>query len=254
MAKNDESHRKIKSDLTLLSIVTALKNSGGMTITELAGELDLAKSTVYAHVHTLADEGYLIKEDNEFRLSLRLLDLGGSVQTRYLNELIREKVDMLAIKTKERAQFVVEEEGVGVHLYCSYGADAVQTKVWVGRHFPLHISAAGKAILAHLSERRRNRILQEDPVAFTDHTVTDVDKLRRELQQIREDEYALNQQESTRGLRAVGVPVRDGNDGVIGAISVSGPTHRIKGDVLREELPDLLLGVVNEIELKLAFQ
>ena len=254
METNDKSHRRIKSDLTLLSIVTALKNSGGMTITELADELDLAKSTVYAHVHTLSDEGYLMKEDNEFRLSLRLLDLGGSVQTRHLNELIREKVDMLAIETKERVQFVVEEEGVGVHLYCSYGEDAVQTKVWVGRHFPLHISAAGKAILAHLPERRQDKILQKNPVAFTDHTVTDVNQLRQEFQQIRENEYALNQQESTRGLRAVGVPIKDENDGVIGAISVSGPTHRIKDDVLREELPDLLLGVANEIELKLAFQ
>jgi len=254
MPPNTGSPRKIKSDLTLINIITQLRNSDGMTITELADELDLAKSTIHAHVHTLTDEGYLIKEGNTFQLSLRLLDLGGSIQNRHLDELIREKVDMLAIETQERAQFVVEEQGFGVHLYCSYGENAVQTKVWVGRHFPLHISAAGKAILAYLPEERRESILQEDPIAFTDQTVTDTDELRDELQQIRDDQYALNQQESTRGLRAVGTPIRSEDDDVIGAISVSGPTHRIKGDVLHEELPNLLLGVVNEIELKLAFQ
>lgn len=254
MSSDTGPQRKIKSDLTLIELITLLRDAEGMTITELADELDLAKSTVHAHVHTLADEGYLIQNDNEFQLSLRLLDLGGSIQNRHLDELIREKVDMLAIETQERAQFVVEEQGLGVHLYCSYGENAVQTKVWVGRHFPLHISAAGKAILAHLPEERRESILQEEPVAFTEQTVTDPDKLRNELQQVREDQYALNQQESTRGLRAVGAPIRDEGDDVVGAISVSGPTNRIKGEVLHEDLPDLLLGVVNEIELKLAFR
>jgi len=254
MSSDTGSQRKIKSDLTLINLITLLRDSDGMTITELADELGLAKSTVHAHVHTLADEGYLVQEGNRFKLSLRLLDLGGSIQSRHLDELVREKVDMLAIETQERAQFVVEEQGLGVHLYCSYGENAVQTKVWVGRHFPLHISAAGKAILAHLSDEKRESILQREPVAFTEQTVTDTDRLREELQQVREDQYALNRQESTRGLRAVGAPIRDEENDVVGAISVSGPTHRIKGEVLHEELPDLLLGVVNEIELKMAFR
>lgn len=248
------SSRRVQSDLKLIRILDSLKGSDGKTITELADELGLAKSTVHAHVHTLADEGYLIQSGRRFHLSLRMLDFGGSVQERYLDELIRQKVDMLAIETQERAQFVVEEQGVGVHLYCSFGENAVQTNVWIGRHFPLHISAAGKAILAHLPEERRESILQTDPVAFTDHTITDVDELRNELAEIRENKYAINQQESTRGLRAIGVPIEHECEGVIGAISISGPIHRIEGDVLHEEMPSQLLGVTNEIELKLAFQ
>lgn len=254
MSTDTGSPRKVQSDLKLIGILNSLKNSEGKTITELADELDLAKSTVHAHVHTLADEGYLVQSDGKFLLSLRMLDFGGSVQERYLDELIRQKVDMLAFETQERAQFVVEEQGVGVHLYCSYGKNAVQTNVWIGRHFPLHISAAGKAILAYLPEERRESILRNDLVAFTDHTITDPDELRDELAEIRENKYAINQQESTRGLRAVGVPIEHESEGVIGAISISGPIHRIKGDVLHEEMPGHLLGVTNEIELKLAFQ
>lgn len=254
MSTDTGSPRKVQSDLKLIGILNTLKNSEGKTITELADELDLAKSTVHAHVHTLADEGYLVQSGGKFLLSLRMLDFGGSVQERYLDELIRQKVDTLAFETQERAQFVVEEQGVGVHLYCSYGKNAVQTNVWIGRHFPLHISAAGKAILAHLPEERRESILRNDLVAFTDHTITDPDELRDELAEIRENKYAINQQESTRGLRAVGVPIEHEREGVIGAISISGPIHRIKGDVLHEEMPSQLLGVTNEIELKLAFQ
>lgn len=246
--------RRIKSDITLLRILQALHGAGGRTITELADDLSLAKSTVHAHVHTLAEEGYLIEGEDGFELGLRMLDLGGTVQDRYLPELIRQKVDALALETEERAQFVVEENGVGVHLYCSYGQNAVQTNVWIGRHFPLHISAAGKAILAYLPEERRASILQGEHVAFTDHTITDTTAIRDELEEIRANEYAINQQESTRGLRAVGVPIIDSDEDILGAISISGPTHRIKGEVLHEEIPDLILGVANEIELKLAFQ
>jgi DNA-binding IclR family transcriptional regulator len=254
MGSEDGAPRRIKSDVTLLRILQSLQRSGGQTITELADELSLAKSTVHAHVHTLADEGYLIETENGFELGLRMLDLGGTVQDRYLPELVRQKVDALAIQTEERAQFVVEESGVGVHLYCSYGQHAVQTDVWIGRHFPLHISAAGKAILAHLPEDRREAILQGELVAFTEQTMTDAEDIRAELDEIRDNEYAINQQESTRGLRAVGVPITQSNDEILGAISIAGPTHRIKGNVLHEEIPDLILGVANEIELKLAFQ
>jgi DNA-binding IclR family transcriptional regulator len=254
MGTDEESPRRIKSDITLIRILRSLQRSGGMTITELAHDLDLAKSTVHAHVHTLAEEGYLVETERGFELGLRVLDLGGTVQDRYLPELIRQKVDKLAIETDERAQFVVESDGIGVHLYCSYGQNAVQTDVWIGRHFPLHISAAGKAILAYLPQERRESILQNDHVAFTEHTITDTDEIRAELEEIRTNEYAINQQESTRGLRAVGVPIRDSDEEILGAISISGPTHRIKGDVLHEEIPDLILGVANEIELKLTFQ
>jgi DNA-binding IclR family transcriptional regulator len=254
MGAENGAPRRIKSDITLLRILQALHGAGGRTITELADDLSLAKSTVHAHVHTLAEEGYLIEGEDGFELGLRMLDLGGTVQDRYLPELIRQKVDALALETEERAQFVVEENGVGVHLYCSYGQNAVQTNVWIGRHFPLHISAAGKAILAYLPEERRASILQGEHVAFTDHTITDTAAIRDELEEIRANEYAINQQESTRGLRAVGVPIIDSDEDILGAISISGPTHRIKGEVLHEEIPDLILGVANEIELKLAFQ
>lgn len=254
MGTGNGTRRQIKSDITLIRILRSLKRSGGMTITELSDELELAKSTVHAHVHTLAEEGLLVETDDGFELGLRFLDIGGVVQDRYLDELIREKVDLLAIEAEERAQFVIEENGLGIHLYCSYGANAVQTNVWIGRHFPLHISAAGKAILANLSKERRESILQGDQVAFTEQTKTDPEEIRTELEEVRANEYAINQQESTRGLRAVGVPIMKNDDKVLGAISVSGPTHRIKGEVLHEELPNLILGVANEIELKIAFQ
>lgn len=245
--------RKIKADITVVRLLESLKETEGKTITELADELDLAKSTIHAHVQTLVEEGYLLRRDGKVCLGLKTLDLGGAVRTRYIDELIRNKVDLLAEETGERVQFVVEELGEGVYVYCAYGENAVQTDSRIGRRFPLHFSAAGKSILAHLPAERIDEVLSNELESPTEHTINNKEELYDELEEIRTNRFAINEQESTKGLRAVGAPIQTEDHGIFGAISVSGPTHRIKGDVLHDEIPNLLLGVTNEIELKLAY-
>ncbi|MFC6993423.1 IclR family transcriptional regulator C-terminal domain-containing protein [Haladaptatus sp. GCM10025707] len=89
--------------------------------------------------------------------------------------------------------------------------------------------------------------------AVTPYTIIDEDELFAELKQIRSQGYAFNREENLERLNAVGVPVRDPNDGVLGAMSVSGPSHRFKGQYFEQEIPDFMLGLANEIELNLAY-
>nr|WP_321169935.1 IclR family transcriptional regulator C-terminal domain-containing protein [Salinigranum rubrum] len=86
---------------------------------------------------------------------------------------------------------------------------------------------------------------------LTPHTITDHDEFFSQLDTIRERGYAFNDEESIQGLRAVGVPIRGKEHEILGALSVSGPTHRLKGDWYTEDIPDLLLGVSNELELNI---
>ena len=81
---------------------------------------------------------------------------------------------------------------------------------------------------------------------------TQLDQSRSELETIRERGYSFNLQENLEGLNAVGVPVK-GQNGVIGALSISGPSHRLKGDRLKSALPDLLMGEANELELNISY-
>jgi len=87
--------------------------------------------------------------------------------------------------------------------------------------------------------------------AVTDNTITDADELLEELEAVRQQGYAVNDEENLEGLRAIGASVT-GTQGVIGAISVSGPKPRMTGEWFREELPNILLGATNEIELNLS--
>jgi DNA-binding IclR family transcriptional regulator len=245
----------VKSDQRLLEILLGLKELDGAGVTELAEHLDLAKSTVHNHLSTLYDAKFVTKEGTEYHLGLRFLDLGEAARLhRTESDRIKRKVDSLADQTEERAQFIVEEHGFGVYLYRSRGEKAVSTDSRIGRHIPIHATAAGKAILANLPEERTQAILDDVELSpLTEHTITDYDELMEELETIRERGYATNIEESTTGLRAVGAPILRPDGSVVGAISISGPTHRLKGEIFEQEFPDLVMGATNEIELNISF-
>jgi len=102
----------------------------------------------------------VIQDGDEYRLSLRFLHLGQGVRTsRTAYQLVKEKVEWLADETGERSQFIVEEQGCGVYMFCELGTDGVQTDSEIGKRIPLHATAAGKAILctSGLPRRRDHR-------------------------------------------------------------------------------------------------
>ena len=243
----------VKSAGTLFEIVEHVKERDGTTVTETADELGYAKSTVHRHLSTLTDLGYVVEESDGYHVGLRFLDLGQKARTRRKGyEMAKEMVEEIASETGERAQFIVEEHGEGVYIHRAFGDRAVRTDPGIGSRIPLHATAAGKAILANMEATRRDEIIDRaDFEPITDSTITDRERLYDELDAVRERGYSFNRQENLAGLHAVGVAVRGRDEEIIGAISVSGPSHRLKGDWLERELPDLLLGTANELELNI---
>lgn len=257
MARNEVASESglVNSDRRLIRILTGLAELDGAGVTELAEHVGLPKSTVHNHLSTLHAEEFVSKDGTNYRLGLRFLDLGENARlNRTESDHIEGKVADLARQTEERVQFIVEEHGYGVYLYVSRGEKAVSTDSRIGRHIPLHATSAGKAILAHLPKERVSDIIDTIGLSrVTEHTLTDIEDLEAELEGVREKGYATNIQESTVGLGAVGAPILCPDKSVVGAISISGPTHRLKGEMFETTLPDLVRGATNEIELNISF-
>lgn len=236
-------------------IVELVKQLNGARVSQVAKELDMPRSTTHNYLGTLCEVGYLVKDGEEYRIGLQFLGLGGHAASRHPGyQLLRTKVNQIADETKERAQVIAEENGRGVYIYEMTGSNAVQTDVQIGKHVHLHTTSAGKSILAHLPEERLEQIIEYWGLPErTEHTITDEEELRDCLQNIRDRGYAFNDEERIQGQRAVGVPVLDEKNDIITALSVSGPKNRLKGDWFTEEIPDILLGIANEVELNLKF-
>lgn len=244
----------IKSVETSFRIVEHLMELDEATLTDLDAVLPHSKSTIYRHLATLVENEFVVKTGDTYRLGLRYLDIGGKLR----NDIngardIKPKIRELADKTEEVAQFHIEEHGYSVNIFREAGRHGVFTKVRVGKRQYMHQGSAGKAMLAHFPEEKVDRIVSRHGLRqATEHTIDDRETLFEELAEVRERGFAFNIQETAKGLRTVGVPLMTPDDEVLGACVVAGPSHRMKGDRFREEIPDLIQSVVNELELNLA--
>ena len=237
-------------------VISVLMREDGARVTEVAEALDIAPSTAHKYLATLYNERFLVKEGDEYQVGMRFLTVGSYAKHRNPDYGVATgKIRPLAEQTGERAQFVVPEHGRGIYIETVVSdSAAVMTDRRDGKIRYLHSSAAGKAILSQYTEAEVGAVIDRWGLpAETEQTITDAETLREELEAIEREGIAFNDEESIDGLRSVGAPVTDADGGVIGAISVSGPANRLKGETFREELPDTLLGIVNEIELTIAY-
>lgn len=238
-----------------LQLVDHLQEVGWADLAEITAEFDCAKSTIHRHLETLERAEYVVREGNEYALSLKFLEHGELARLREpAYELAAEKVNEVAAETNERAQFIVEEHGRGVYVHRATGEKAVDVNTHLGKRVPIHASAAGHAILSALPEAEVDAIVERHGLEpLTDRTITDRAALAEELDRVRERGYSVNDQGFVDGLRAVGVPIADGDGGVLGGLSVAGPINRFRNERFERELPSLLLGVANELELRIAY-
>ena len=245
----------MKTAQTTFRILEKLKERNEATVTELADEFDLSKSSVHNYLTTLESDGYVIKDGNAYSVGLKLLDLGGHARHRErIYEIAKQEVTNLAEETGELANLLVEQKGKGIYLHRARGDDAVMTDSYIGQAVYLHNTALGNAILAHLPRERVNEIVDEHGLPrSTENTITDRDELFDELDRVREAGVAFDDEARVKGLRCVAVPIVNNNDTVEGAISVSGPTSRFQADQFREELPAKLQSAANIIELNITY-
>lgn len=235
-------------------IIKHLKEEGGKTVTELADDFDMPPSTTQMYLNTLYTNDFIVKEEGRYKIGLQFLEYGTfSLWNEPIFPVIKPKIDELAEESGELAACFVEEEGEVVYIYGSEGDQAVRTDLSIGDRSKIHCTASGKAMLAHQPEDRINEIISKHGLrSKTEHTITDPQELRDELEKIRKQGYARSEQESVEGLNVVAAPVLI-HDEVVGAINLAGPATRFTSERFEEELPQLVKGVANEIELKLMY-
>ncbi|RQG99166.1 IclR family transcriptional regulator [Natrarchaeobius oligotrophus] len=246
------NHPVTTSQKTIRILETIFRKNGG-TLTELASELGMNKSTTHNHLSTLVDEELVVRDGAEYRLGLRLLELGGYARNQHtLYQQALPEIERLADQTGEIANLVVEEHGHAVYLACEAGAQAVNIEVYPGLRRPLQVTAAGKAILASLPAERIDEIIDRHGLpAKTSNSITTRDELTECLAEVRDRGIAFDDGEHIDGLRCVGAPIHDDDGDILGAVSVSGPASRMTDDRFYDEFPSIVNSTLNVIELNI---
>lgn len=204
-------------------------------VTEAAALLRRPKSTMSRWLSAMEATGFLERsaESGLYRVSMRMAAVGEMAkQATSLQRTARHALEQLTTATGETSNLVllVGHEGVNVesvdspHPILHMGA--------VGRRFPLHASAAGKALIAWLPEDALATLLPSQLEACTSFTITSHARLRENLAGVRERGYAVNHLELEPELIGVGAPVRDHRGHIVAAVSISAPISRMPRDVV----------------------
>lgn len=204
-------------------------------VSELARKLDLSSSTTHRLLVTLAAE-HLVEQDAEtgrYRLGLAIYDLMAATSAGFgMTEAVLPPMSMLRHHTGETTQVAVLDGFEVVYVERLESPNSLRMFLDVGRRNHAHSTGTGKALLAHLPSDRLDRLLAgTDLPQLTPHTITDPDLLRKELSVIRDQGYAINNEESEIGATSVAAPIRDVAGEVVAAMSVAGPTKRMTQDL-----------------------
>jgi IclR family acetate operon transcriptional repressor len=228
-ANSDGQRPRVQSAARAVGILLAIAQSdAGLTTKEISEQVGIGRQATYHLLHTLSSMGMVTRDDgNRHLLGLRVGTLAeGFARQLAPAERLAPVVRTLAKDTGELSYASGWWQGEIATLTLARGTNPVQAiEVPQGYSGNAHARASGKLLLAMASESDREAYLSThklDPV--TPQTITDRDKLQRELDEIREQGYALDREEFAPGLWCIAVPVDGGSPF---ALTVAGPTERV---------------------------
>lgn len=240
----------LEKALKILDLFTTDRPS--WSASEVARKLDMPTATTHRIIRALEDRSYLIRIDSRYRLGLASIDLGrramASVDLRSrMSPIMRE----LSRDTGETVLLNVYDE---TH-HGSLCVDRVETtrdlrlSIQIGRITPIHAGASAKALLAFLDEAAIEEILAEPLEKLAPRAITDPDKLRREIRQVRKRGWAFSYEENNPGAWGLAAPIQVGG-WLVASIGIAAPTVRYSKATLRD-LAKLVTSAARDGETRL---
>ncbi len=233
----------------------------GLSLAELAEKVNLPKGTAHRILSSLAYFDY-IRQDSRTRfyfLGFKFVELGNLILRNIeLRNEAAQPLALLSAKVMETVHLVIQDDNKALYIdkTDSHARDSgLQMVSRVGKRIPMHCSAVGKVLLAHLKETEANSIIEtEGLLPRTGRTINDKSKLRENLKSIRVQGYGIDDEENEEGIRCVAAPIRNGSGEVVAAISVSAPANRMPVERIHETVKYLVVETAREISGKLGYR
>ena len=214
-----------------LDILEAIKlRDGGYRLADLARKVDLPKATVYRILSTLEGRGYLDRAaDGSYRMARKLFDLQRSASAeQVLNRVAQPILERLVAACKETVNLGILDAGEVVVINTVESPQAVRMSSKIGNRRYLHSTALGKVMLAGLPEKELLRLIRiKGMPRLTPHTLVTRVAVVAEIERVRRQGYALDNQENEIEGRCIAAPIHLPDGRSLAALSISGPVFRM---------------------------
>ncbi len=253
----DNARYKIQSIDKALDLIELLAKHGSLSLIELTELLDQPKSSTYRIILTLENRGFISRSDEDGKYCL------GYKQLMLTRNLLEQNT--LRSAAWQEMKKLSERYGDTVNLGVLLGGDVLYVEIIdsihalrmtdsIGSRSPFHATAMGKAIIAHMDRGEVDELIRNFGMpALTPHTIRTEEALLAELERIRIQGYALDDEEIVEGARCVAAPVFNLYSKPVGAISLSGAMHRFKQELLPAISQDICDAAMN-VSVKLGYR
>ncbi len=246
--------RSVAKALMILDLLT--ENPHGLSLSAISRKLNMAKSTTHGILSTMRDFGYIEQSpfNGYYKLGMRLFEAGNVIANNMdVRRIAIPYIQKLVDEVHETVHLAVLDKGEVLYIDKQECIRSFRIISQVGSRLPAHCTGVGKALLAYLPAEEVKRIIATKGLQrYTKHTITDPVKLEAELESIRKQGYALDNQEIMESLQCVAAPIRNYDGKVCAAISVSGVSSRIKGEML-QTIIGLVLDTAGAISSELGY-
>ena len=224
MARRDENRAFVEAIARGLDVLRAFSpGRPTMTLTEVADAAELARPTASRILYTLESLGYVRSKDGSYALTPRVLELGMTyLQSMNLWDIARPHMEALSAATGNSSSMAQLDGSDIVYVARVAVPKIIAIRVEIGTRFPAVVTSQGKVLLAALDADALDatlRIPSRAPGVAVPSV--DVDRVRAQLPAIREQGWALADEELAPGVRSVAVPVRDASGRTVSAMNVT---------------------------------
>jgi len=237
------------------------RHPNGLSLGDLAREADLPKGTTHRLVSSMVFFDFIRQDPatKNYQLGFKLVDLGNLLLSQidlrsearpyliHLSESVEETIHLVVLDG-EQALYI---DKVDLHTKSS----GLRMGSRVGSRIDLHCRSVGKVLLAHMENHEVEAIVSKTGLAKrTANTITDPNHLLGHLASVRENGFAIDDEENEEGIRCVAAPISNDSGRVEAAMSISGPTTRITMERIETDLKARIMETAKQISAKLGFR
>lgn len=222
-----------------MSLIDALaRHPAPVNLKPLATETALHPSTAHRILGVMVESRLVDRiEPGTYRLGMRLLELGNLVKSRLsVRQEALSHMHALHQALGETVNLSVRQDDEVVYIErTAPGAAMMRVVQLIGARAPLHITAVGKIFLAQDGASGcADYAARTGLPRYTDNTLTDAASLLAEIERVRTQGYAFDNEEAEKGVSCVGAGIYNDEGRLVAGLSVSAPSDRLKQDWVRQ--------------------
>jgi IclR family KDG regulon transcriptional repressor len=242
--------RAVERALDVLLCFT--RQTPGLTMTQIAEQVGIHKSTVHRLLATLEEKHFLERDTSTgvYRLGISMIQLAYlSLERNDLRHIVARYLRQMSDQFRETTNLSILDGPDVIYLDVVESPERVKLAAATGQRLPAFCTASGKAILAFSPIEVVQQVLEHGMPRYTKSTIVSDESVMENLRQTRERGFALSLQEFEEGINAIAVPILDHDAQPIASVAIAGPSFRLTQERMLE-IGQQIVAIAREISIE----